>query len=353
MVTITDIARETGLSVATVSMVLNKTARRIPLETQQRVESEARRLGYSPNLQARSLRSRRTLNIGVMIFDITDPYCTMILRGIEDSLHQAGYMPVLTDLQNDSNRLSQCTQMLTGRRVEGLIAILNPMYSESVILQAVGQFTVPKVLIGRRMRDDAFASVTVDNETGTRLALQHLYDLGHREIAFVKGPAAMSDSAPRWKGITNFAREVGLRIRNELVLEIRGNNSSYEEGIEVTRALLASTRPFTALLAFDDLTAFAAIGVLSGAGRSVPSSCSVVGFDDIPGAAYYNPPLTTVRQHLQDQGSLGAEMMKSLLSADAERDNGSWHRVVAPRLIVRSSTATVSNAAVSVSTSSC
>jgi DNA-binding LacI/PurR family transcriptional regulator len=343
MVTITDVARETGLSIATVSMVLNKTARRIPLKTQKRVESAAKRLGYLPNLQAQSLRSRRTRAIGVMIFDLTDPYCTMILRGIEDSVYDAGYMSVLADLQNDPHRLQQSTQMLMGRRVEGLIAILNPLYSETEIFQAISQFNVPTVLIGRKIKGESFASVMVDNEAGTRAALEHLYQLGHREIAFVRGPAAMSDSAPRWKGITAFARESGLTIRDELVQEIRGRNSSYEEGVELTRALLASGRSFSALLAFDDLTAFAAIGVLSGAGLVVPADCSVVGFDDILGSAFYNPPLTTVRQHLLDQGSIGAEMMKSLLSGEGRNDIESWHRIVAPKLIVRNSTAPVFN----------
>jgi LacI family transcriptional regulator len=339
MVTITDIAKETGLSIASVSMILGKTSHRIPLATQKRVEAAAKKLGYYPNLQARSLRSKRTRNVGVLIFDITDPYCAMILRGINDSLYEAGYMPVLTDLQNNPDRLRQCIQMLMGRRVEGLIAIVNPMYRESDILEAVARFAVPTVLIGRKLEKSLFASVTVDNESGTRAALEHLYRLGHRRIAFIRGPQAMADSAPRWKGVTSFAKEAGLSINPGLIQEIKGRNSSYEEGFRLTGMLLDATQPFTALLAFDDLTAFAAIGALNDVGRKVPADCSVIGFDDIPGAAYYNPPLTTVRQHLEIQGSIGAEMVKSLLTESNRSDNESRHRIVAPMLIVRKSTA--------------
>lgn len=340
MVTITEIANETGLSVATVSMVLNKRARRIPIATQKRVEAAAERLGYYPNLQARSLRSNQTRNVGALIFDITDPYCTMILRGIEDSLYESGYMPVLADLRNSPDRLRQCAAMLMGRRVEGLIAIINPMYRESDVLKAINRFNVPTVLIGRRLEKESFWSVVADNEAGTRAALEHLYRLGHRKIAFIKGPEAMADSAPRWKGIVTFAKEAGLSIDRELVREIRGRNSSYEEGFQVTKLLLDKDRKFTALLAFDDLTAFAAIGALTNAGRAVPADCSVVGFDDIPGAAFYNPPLTTVRQHLEIQGSIGAEMVKSILGGQIANAGDSHHRVVAPMLVVRKSTET-------------
>jgi LacI family transcriptional regulator len=341
MVNISDIAKEAGLSVATVSMVMNKAARRIPIETQRRVESVAKRLGYTPNLQARSLRSKRTRSVGVMIFDITDPYCAVILRGIETSLYGAGYVAVLTDLLNDSKRLNEATQVLMGRRIEGLIAILNPMYREKDIQDAVSCFNVPVISIGRRIHGGQVASVMIDNEAGTREAISHLYELGHRKIAFIRGPSAMSDSAPRWKGIVTFAKEKGLKIAEDLVQEIRGQNSTYDEGVELTRKLMGSRTKFTALMAFDDLTAFAAIGALADAGHEVPGDCSVVGFDDIPGAAYFNPPLTTVRQHLERQGSTAADTMISFLQNPPNNSAKVMHTVMAPVLIARKSTAAV------------
>ncbi|MGC2211628.1 MAG: LacI family DNA-binding transcriptional regulator [Silvibacterium sp.] len=340
VVNIRDVAEATGLSVATVSMVLNGVGRRIPPATHRLVKETAQKLGYSPNLQARSLRSRRTRSIGVLVFDITDPYCSLMIRGIENSLEQAEYMPVLADLQNTPGRVHQCMQMLMERRVEGLIAIANPVHLGSDLSTMIQHFRIPAVIIGGEVTSDDYASVVVDNQAGTRAAFEHLYALGHREIAVIKGPRSMSDSAPRWEGIKQRAREKGVRIDRDLIVQIQGRNSSYEQGYQLTERLLEKNTRFTALLAFDDLTAFAAIGALSRAGRRVPEDCSVVGFDDIPGAAFYNPPLTTVCQHLEKQGALGAEMMRTLLlPEEAERSLERLNEIVEPHLVVRRSTA--------------
>jgi LacI family transcriptional regulator len=342
LVTLRDIADATGLSIATVSMVLNKAARRIPLATQQLVERTARKLGYFPNLQARSLRSKRTHSVGLLIFDITDPYCALILRGVENSLGDARYMSVLADLQNNPLRLRQCAQMLMERRVEGLIAIANPLRLGTELSTAIQQFAIPAVVIGTESARGRYASVVVDNRAGTRAAVEHLYALGHRKIAVIKGPKVMSDSAPRWDGIQDCAREKGFQIDRSLVVQIQGRNSTYEQGFQLTEQLLRKRKQFSALIAFDDLTAFAAIGALSSAGRRVPDDCSVIGFDDIPGAAFYNPPLTTVCQYMEKQGAIGAEMMLKLLSTDARTSRKKMYAKIEPHLVVRKSTARAS-----------
>ncbi len=337
-VTIRDVAQAAGVSVATVSMVLNGVGRRIPSTTHQLVHEAAERLGYSPNLQARSLRSKRTRSVGVLVFDITDPYCSLMIRGVENSLGEAGYMPVLADLQNKPQRLQLCMQMLMERRVEGLIAIANPVHLGSEVSIALEAFRIPAVMIGSESSADRFASVVVDNRAGMQAAVEHLYHLGHREIAVIKGPRAMSDSAPRWDAVRECAREKGIAIDRSLVVQIQGDNSSYEQGYQLTEQLLECGRRFTALIAFDDLTAFAAIGALSRAGRRVPEDCSVVGFDDIPGAAYYNPPLTTVCQHMEEQGACGAEIMRALLLARPGKTLPARRERVQPHLVVRQST---------------
>ena len=291
-------------------MVLNKAGRRIPPVTQRLVQDTAHKLGYFPNLQARSLRSNRTHSIGVLVFDITDPYCGLVIRGIENSLESAGYMSVLADLQNNPQRLHRCLQLLMGRRVEGIIAIANPVQLGTELSSALNQFKIPAVVIGGQPEVTQYSSVIVNNTAGTRCAVEHLYELGHRHIAVIKGPKAMSDSAPRWNGIRAYARAKGIPINLSLVVEIEGTNSSYEEGYELTKRLMQTGKRFTGLIAFDDLTAFAAIGALSSAGRRVPEDCSVIGFDDIPGAAFYNPPLTTICQNLEEQGMMSAEIMQ-------------------------------------------
>lgn len=339
LVTIRNVAEAAGLSVATVSMVLNGVGRRIPPATQRLVHEKAKEVGYSPNLQARSLRNKRTRSVGVLVFDIADPYCSLMIRGIDSSLGNAGYLPVLADLQNNPRRFGQCIRMFMERRVEGLIAIANPISLSGDLSTIFRDFKLPVVIIGGEMTGDCTGSVVVDNQTGMQVAVEYLHELGHREFAVIRGPRAMSDSVPRWNGIVESSRERGIRVNRSNVVQIQGLNSSYEQGYQLTEKLLAGSRKFNALLAFDDLTAFAAITALSHAGVRVPEDCSVVGFDDVPIAAFYNPPLTTIRQHLEKQGTLGAQMMQRLLSPPQDGLRQSLHEVVEPHLVIRQSTA--------------
>lgn len=341
MVTIRDIASDTGLSVATISVVLNQTpkANKIPANTQRRIEESARRLGYTPNLVARSLRNRRTHHVGLLVFDISDPFCSVIIRGIEKSLYESGYMAVLTDLQDDPKRLRSCAKMLMEGRVGGVVAIANPLYFENEIFEILSGFRVPAVIMGRERKERRFASVVIENGAGTYALMEHLYQLGHREIAFIKGPEAVNDSEPRWDGLCAFAKRAGLKISPQLVVQIKGRNSTYEEGYQLTEKLLRANRSFTALVTFDDLTAFAAIVALTSAGIRVPQDCSVAGFDDLPAAAFYNPPLTTVNQFLEKQGTIAGDLIKALISGETAAKKIELHRKVVPQLVVRGSTA--------------
>jgi LacI family transcriptional regulator len=261
------------------------------------------------------------------------------LRGIENHLRSSGYFPITADLQNDRSQFQRCLDLLLARRVEGVIAIANPVHVDTDLLAEQARRDIPAVVIGRELDSGPVSSIVVDNEAGTRQAFQHLYELGHSRVAFIKGPKILVDSQQRWRGLENFARDAGLKIDPELVLEIKGRNSSYVEGCELTDELLRRRRQFTALVAFDDLTACAAIRSLTKAGRRVPKDCSVVGFDDLPGSAFYNPPLTTVQQQLEMQGSLGAEIIEDLIRASMEkRSVAAKHRKVSPKLMVRDST---------------
>ncbi len=341
MVTIRDVAGQSGFSVTTVSMVLNQgnSASRISARTRTHIWRVARRLGYQPNLFARSLRSQRSHTIGVVVFDITDAYCTQILRGIETYLRPSGYFPIAVDLQNDKSQFQRCVDLLLGRRVEGFIAVANPVHLDTTLLGEFAKRSIPAVAIGLELHRGPVSSIVVDNEAGARLAIHHLRELGHSKIAFIKGPKILVDTVQRWRGVESFARDVGMKIDRNLVVEIQGRNSSYTEGCELTDELLRRGGEFSALLAFDDLSACAAIRALTKAGRRVPRDCSVVGFDDIPGSEFYNPPLTTVQQQLETQGLLGAEIVEEMIRATIEkRTVRAKHQKVSPRLIIREST---------------
>src|ERR1700685_4529661 len=214
MVTIRDVAKESGFSSTTVSIVLNNAplSRYIPPKTKKRMERAAQKLGYRPNQFARSLRSKRSHTVGVMVFEMTDPYCTLVLRGIENALYQASYLPILTDVHNERVRFERYLEMLLDRRIEGLIVLANWLLLDINLLADLEKNSIPTAMIGCELKGDAISSVTVDNEVGGSLALEHLYALGHRKVAFIRGPKVLSDSAPRWRGIKTFAKQFALEL---------------------------------------------------------------------------------------------------------------------------------------------
>ena len=350
MVTIRDVAKESGFSPTTVSIVLNNAplARYIPTTTKKRIESAAKKLGYRPNLFARSLRSRRSHTIGVMVFDMTDPFCTLVLRGIENSLYQASYLPILTDVHNERARFERYLEMLLDRRVEALIVLANWLFVNIDVLGDLEKNNIPTVMIARELKNDAISSVIVDNELGAYTAVEHLHSLGHRKIAFIRGPKTLTDSAARWKGVRSFAKARDLELDPRLIVDLpesRDPISSFETGYKLTEDMLKTKRPFTALMAFDDMTAFGAIRALAREGRRIPDDCSIVGFDDVATSAFYNPSLTTIHQPLENLGAMGvAAVLKGIHACLTKAAFQPIHHRVKPVLIVRESTAAVRSA---------
>src|SRR5215471_13174278 len=252
-VTMRDVAKASGFSPATVSIVLNNAplAQYIAPATKKRIEEAARKLGYRPNAMARFLRSKRTHSVGVMLIDITDPFCTPILRGIENSLYQASYAPILADAHNQKNRFERSLEMLLERHVEALIVVANWTFVDIHVLADFNKRNIPVATICWELPGDTTSSVMVDNEAGGRLAAEHLYKLGHRKIAIIRGPKMLIDSTPRWRGIRNCAKACGFELDQRLIMELpesRDPMSSFEAGSKLTEHLIKQRRPFTALL---------------------------------------------------------------------------------------------------------
>jgi LacI family transcriptional regulator len=187
-VTIRDVAKRSGFSSATVSIVLNNAplARYIPDTTKERIHRAASHLGYRPNLFARSLRGRRSHTVGVMVFDMTDPYCTLVLRGIENTLYQSSFLAILTDVHNERSRFERYLEMLLDRRIEGLVVLAKWLFVDINVLADLEKNNIPTAIVGRELKNDNISSVIVDNHLGARGALEHLYSLGHRKIAFIR-----------------------------------------------------------------------------------------------------------------------------------------------------------------------
>jgi len=344
VVTIREVAKESGFSSTTVSIVLNSAplSRYIPDTTKKRIERAAKKLGYRPNLFARTLRNQRTHTVGVMVFDMTDPYCTPILRGIETSLYQASFLPILTDVHNERSRFERYLEMLLDRRVEALIVVANWLFVNIDVLGDLEKSNLPTAMIGRELNLGSISSVTVDNEMGAYAAIEHVYSLGHRQIAFLRGPRHITDTAPRWKGVRTFAKSQGLQIDPCLVLDLtesRDPLSSFDSGYQLTEELIQKKQPFTALMAFDDMTAFGAIRALAKYKIKVPEQCSVIGFDDVAHASVLTPALTTIRQPLLEMGKTAVGIVSEGIRALHEKTKiPATHSKLSPELVVRDST---------------
>ncbi len=189
-VTLQDVARKSGFSPSTVSIVLSEAplSRYVATKTKERIRKAAATLGYRPDVFARSLRSRRSNTIGVLVFDISDPFCVLILRGIEKALQGTRWMPILMDAHNDRSQVEGYLDLLMERRVEGLIVVANWLFDEGGLLEQASREVMPTVVVGRDLSAKRIGSVIVDNEAGGYQAIKHLYELGHRQIALIRGP---------------------------------------------------------------------------------------------------------------------------------------------------------------------
>lgn len=345
--TIVDVARASGFSASTVSIVLNEAplSRYVAAGTKERIRTVAGNLGYRPDASARSLRSRRSHTIGIMVSDISDPFCTLILQGIEKSLQPTTYLPVIMIAHNRREQFERHIELMLSRRVEGLVLVANWLFGEFDLLADIEKNQIPTIGVGRDLTASGIRSLQVDNEAGGYAAARHLYELGHREIVVLRGPSELSDSDRRWQGIQRFAGEAGLSLPTRRVARLApavDPTSGFEEGFRLITAMIDRGVKFTAVLAFDDLTALGAIRVLHHSGRRVPDDCSVIGFDDVPLAALSTPALTTIRQPMEQMGSLAAEWVLESLKqqhagTEASLPKGILH-LLPPELVLREST---------------
>lgn len=330
-ISLKSLAQHLQLSPATVSLVINRSpaAKSIPQRTQERIRAAARELNYYPNFVARSLRAQRTFTIGVVVPEISEGYAALVMSGIEDHLLQEGYFYFVVSHRHRSDLIEEYPRILQQRAVEGLIAV------DTVCQEGV---PIPVVAVSGHRALPGVTNIVLNHERAARLAVEHLSELGHRKVAFIKGQAFSSDTEVRWQAVRNAAAEVNLVINDRLVGQLEGESSSPELGYQVTRKLLAASEPFTALFAFNDISAIGAIRALREAGRRIPEDVSVVGFDDIQSAAFQNPGLTTVRQPLRQMGVIAAETLLRRISAPAKSPYPKAI-TIEPELIVRASTA--------------
>ncbi|MGO9336522.1 MAG: LacI family DNA-binding transcriptional regulator [Terracidiphilus sp.] len=338
------LAEHLELSQTTISLVLNNSpsARSIPQETRNRVTEAAERLNYRPNYFARSLRQSKSMSVGVLAPDLSEGYFTRVMSGVVQELTAARYFYFTACHDWKRELIEKYPRMLVERAVDGFLILNTPADHIEV--------PVPVVAISAHSEAQNVTNIVLDHHLAVGQALTHLHALGHRRIAFMRGPRAIPDSEYRWESIQQVAREMNLKIDPALVIRIDSAGWSMKDnyhpmapeiGYKPMQGLLEKTRDFSAIFCFNDIAAIGAIRALKDAGLTVPSDVSVVGFDDIQSAAYSMPSLTTVRQPLLEMGKRGAEiLLERIANREAEYPS---EIVMAPELVIRESTGPAKN----------
>lgn len=329
VITLKAVAQHLGLTPGTVSAVLNDSpsARSIPQETKSRIRAAAKELNYRPNFFARTLRNKRTYTIGVITEEIGDSYGSAIVSGIESYLRQRDYFFLTVVHRHDPELLARYSNILSERGVEGIITV------DTTVQETP---TLPTVAVAGHKKVKGVTNIVLDHDRAAVLALNHLKELSHERIAFMKGSPVSSDSKDRWDAICQVAAQIGLRIDPELTVQIDSDDATPMLGYPFTKQLLERNKPFTALFAYNDISAIGAIRALQERGLRVPEDVSVLGFDDIPGAAFHHPSLTTVRQPLKRMGEVAAQTLLERIEGQIEYPS---EIAIEPELVVRESTA--------------
>jgi LacI family transcriptional regulator len=324
--TLTMVAQQAGVSPSTVSRILNGTAQ-VSQEKQALVKAVIEELGFRPDPAARSLAGGRTMSIGVLTQFIDSPYYGEALRGIEDELHKANYVPLFVsghwNEEEEKNRLF----MLQERKVDGIIVLTGKLADATLIDMAT---KVPVVVTGRRLSAPNLFSIDFDNAEGACQAVRHLHALGHHRVAFISGPMDHPDADERLQGYKSEMKKKDMADDPQLVVA-----SDYQEagGFRAMNSLLDARVQFTAVITANDQMAYGARLALHRAGLRVPEDVSLIGFDDLPHSAFTLPPLTSVRQSVYEIGASAAKAMFNLLNKQNPPS-----KLVEAELVVREST---------------
>lgn len=317
-----------NLSPATISLVLNNApgVRSIPQETRDRVIEAAAKFEYRPSFFARSLRKKQTFTVGVLVPELSDHYATEVLAGVEELLIEEGYFYLTASHRRKPDLIDEYPRLLMDRSVEGFIVI------DTVLEKSM---PLPVVVVAGHRKIEGVTNVVLDQRRAAELALRHLYQLGHRKIAFMRGGSHSSDADDRWSCLMAVAKELKLPVPPELTVQLQMRMSTPELGFEPANELLHKNPDFTAMVCYNDISAIGAIRACMNHGIKVPDDVSVVGFDDIESAAFHNPSLTTIRQPLKQMGTVSARILLQRI-----RGQATFPDIVPihPELVIREST---------------
>jgi LacI family transcriptional regulator len=326
-VTIRDVAREAGVSVATVSRVFNDKGP-VREETRLRIRETASRLRYHPHGGARSLTTRKVGVLGVILPDLYGEFFSEVIRGIDQTARRLGYHLLVSSSHDDRAEIEAVLRSMRGR-VDGLM-IMSPDIDAQALKTNLPE-SLPVVLLNCFVDGTGLDAIGIDNFHGAQEMMLHLLGHGHRRIAFIGGPLPNHDARERLEGYRGALREGGGEWSEDL--EVVGD-FTIRSGYQATLQLLNLSSPPSAIFAANDAMAIGAFGALRKAGRTIPDDMAVAGFDDIPSGRYINPPLTTVHVPIKELGARACERLVGGLTPDDRRQLG---EVVPTRVVVRRS----------------
>jgi DNA-binding LacI/PurR family transcriptional regulator len=309
-VTIKDVAVKAGVDPSTVSRIINNDSKlSVREETRNRILETIRELGYRPNALARGLRLNSSSTIGMLIPDITNPLFPAVIKGVESYASEKDLSLILCNTGDAYDKERKLIQLLLNRRVDGLL-LASAHLREDTIAE-VEKTGVPFVLVNRGNRKDTGACVVADNAAGSKMAVRHLLDLGHRKIAHIAGFLYTDSGIERLEGYRKELNRANISVDSEYMVEA---GYSEESGYIAMQKLLKLPHPPTAVFAVNDLTAMGAIMALQEAGIRVPEEMSIVGFDDTWIAKRIEPALTTVKVPLYQMGHLAMQMLYQMMN---------------------------------------
>jgi LacI family transcriptional regulator len=327
-VSLRSLGKYLNLSPTTISLVLNSApgSEAIPKETRDRVTEAAARFDYRPSFYARSLRKRQSFTIGVLVPDLNDHYAMQVLSGVEEYLVEEGYFYLTASHRLKPSLIEEYPRLLLDRSVEGFIVVGTELEHK---------LPVPVVAVGSHRKIEGVTNVVLDQRRAAEMALRHLHQLGHRNIAFMRGGSHSTDADERWDCLMQVAKELKLSVPPELTVQLELRTSTPEMGFRPTNELIDRGVEFTAVVCYNDESAIGACRALIDHGFRVPQDVSLIGFDDIESAPYHNPSLTTIRQPLNE---MGLEAARILLKRIRGQMDSTDEVQILPQMVVREST---------------
>ncbi len=333
--TIKDIAKITGFSVTTISLVLNNKADKIPQTTKDIIIQTAKKIKYRPNQIAVGLVKRQTKTLGLIIADIRNVYFANLARGVEDECRKNGWNLILCNTNNKHEREKEYIQVLAAKGVDGLLVVLSADSDEACVkenIEIMEKLNIPYIFLDRYIKGVECPIIRMDNIEGGYLATRHLLELGHRKIACITGPADLSDSDERLQGYKKAIAKAGIPYEETIIYE---GSYTWEDGVEAVNYWMENKMDFTAIFAFNDLSAYGVCKQLKKFSLSTPKDISVIGYDNIFFSEVLETPLTTINQPIYEMGLYAAEQ---LLDVIKNKKSITQFKIFEPELVIREST---------------